>query len=175
MRFLYHAGVTLLLLAAACRRGPSGAGDGQVLAEWRGTHRGRFVAPMSATHCPESGIVELIAVRGDTGVGLVLYPADSARIASGEYQVFPPGTAVPPRPAAGAALRWFTGIDLSPFDGTSGSVQVTVADSLLSGSLAVRMEQPSGTDTLALTGRFTALVVQRLDAGCSRTSRRNLN
>ena len=175
MRLLLFASVVLLALPSACRRTPSEARDGQVLAEWQGTHGGRFIAPMLVTHCPESGVVELIAVRGDTGVGFALYPVDSSRIITGDYQVFPPGTVVPPRPAAGAALRWYTGVDLAPFEGTSGAVHATVADSLLSGNFEVRMEQPSGTDTLTVTGRFVALPIQRMVPGCSQTSRRNLN
>ena len=175
MRFLWFAGLLLLTLPSACRRTPTEARSGQVLAEWQGTQGGRFIAPMAATHCPESGVVELIAVRGDTGVGFALYPLDSSRVVTGQYQVFPSSTVVPPRPGAGAALRWFTGLSLAPFEGTSGVVQATVADSLLSGNFEVRMEQPSGTDTLTVTGRFVALPIQRLAPGCSQASRRNLN
>jgi hypothetical protein len=175
MRFRLFAALVLLALPSACRRAPTEARNGQVLVEWQGTHRGRFIAPMSVTHCPESGIVELIAVRGDTGVGFALYPVDSARVVTGEYRVFPSGTVVPPRPAAGAALRWYTGVDLAPFEGTTGAVHASVADSLLSGDFEVRMEQPSGTDTLTVTGRFVALPIQRMAPGCSQTSRRNLS
>ena len=175
MRLLLFSGLALLLLASGCRRGPAEALDGQIEVEWRGSHRGRFVAPMSATHCPESGLVELIAVRADTGVGLVLYPADSAQITSGAYTVFLSGTVVPPRPAASAALRWFTGVELAAFEGTSGTTQATLADSLLSGSFEVRMDRQGSSDTLAVSGRFVAIAVRRMETGCSRSSRRNLN
>jgi hypothetical protein len=145
-----------------------------VLAEWSGSQRGRFIAPASATFCPESGILELVAVRGDTGVGLALYPGDFNQPVAGSYPVFGSAMPEPPRPGSGAALRWFSGIDLAAFEAASGTVELNPADTLLSGTFALRMQQPTGTDTLVMNGRFSAVPLHRLEAGCSRTSRRNL-
>lgn len=173
MRFLVSA-LLLSLTIAGCRSTDSD-GPGQVVAEWRGTHRGRFAAPMTAALCPESGTAELLAVRGDTGIGVALYPVDSAALTSGDYQVFASTVIEALRPGAGVAVRWFSGIDIIPFEGASGAIEVVVTDSMVSGSFTVRMMQPSGPDTLLLTGQFTRLPLSRLDPGCSRTSRRNIS
>ena len=174
MRFVLLVALFLPPLAS-CGPGAARPRKGEVLAQWEGAHRGRFVARMSASLCAESGTAELVAVRGDTGVGFVLLPVDSAQLASGSDQVVVPTTLEPLRPAAGAALRWFTGADFVAFEGIAGTVELTVQeDSALSGTIDVRMQQLSATDSLVMTGRFVSLALERLPAGCSETSRRNI-
>src|SRR5512135_2924989 len=129
---------TLLLLAAvtaaagACRRASPIPSEGLLTVDWRESQTGHFSAPLTAVHCAETGILELLAVRGDSGFGLVLFPSDSARVTAATYPIFLGTEVTVPRPGANAALRWFTGVDLAVFEGRSGSVTLTTRDSSLS-------------------------------------------
>jgi hypothetical protein len=161
-------------LAGACRPSANSVKEGELSVEWRGSHRGRFVALATATLCPETGLVELLAVTGDSGVGLVLFPADSGRLAAATFPVFVGSDANEPRPGANAAIRWFTGADLAVFEGQAGQVTLVAPGATLSGTIKVRMHAVSGTDTLQATGRFDGVPVTRSGAGCGRLSRRNL-
>jgi hypothetical protein len=171
---------TLLLLAAvvaaagACRRSSQAPDDGLLAVDWRGAHTGHFSAPLTASHCEETGILELLAVRGDSGFGLVLFPSDSARVAGATYPIFLATDVTAPRPGANAALRWFTGSDLAVFEGRSGSVMLTTRDSSLSATLELRMHALSGTDSLVVRGRFDNVRLRKDGTGCGSRSRRNL-
>ena len=81
----------------------------------------RFVA----THCPGSGQVELLAIRGDTGVGVALFLSDSAIVEPVDYLVFPGGQMNEPRPGAGFAARWFSGTAVTAFEGVTGKVNLS--------------------------------------------------
>jgi hypothetical protein len=171
---------TLLLLAAvtaaagACRRSPNVPGDGLLTIDWRGAQTGHFSAPLAASHCAETGILELLAVRGDSGFGLVLFPTDSARVATATYPIFLGTDVTALRPGANAALRWFTGVDLAVFEGRAGSVALTARDSSLSATLEVRMHALNGTDSLVVRGRFDKVRLRKDGTGCGGRSRRNL-
>lgn len=158
------------LVACGTDGGPR---PGELLVEWRGTERGTFVAPLTVRHCVETGMVELIAVRGDTGAGAVLYLADSSTIAPGEYPVVPPTTLSELRPGASAALRWFATTQISAFEGLSGLLRIEGGPGAVSGTLEVRMQSLERPDSLRLTGRFAAVPVTVADTGCRATMRRN--
>jgi hypothetical protein len=161
------------LLLAGCRRS-AGPAPGEAAVEWRGGDRGRFTVAATATHCPETGVVEIIGIRGDTAVGIAVFLADSAVVGPGDYQVFQGATLVEPRPGATAGVRWFTGVDLAAFESVSGTVTVRATDNRVSGALAIRMQGVSSSDTLAVTGTMNRLPVNRSGPGCGRTSRRNI-
>lgn len=166
---------TLLLFAlglGGCRSG-SGPVPGELTVEWAGQTAGRFNAVLKATHCPATGIVELIAVRGDTGVGSAIFLSDSTTLASGDFPVFLAATYPEPRPGAVAAVRWFNLTSIVAYEGLSGVVRIARSDSTLSGTMDVRLQQVDHPDTLRMTGRFAGVPLERGDTSCRNTMRRN--
>jgi hypothetical protein len=161
-----------ILVLVGCRQN-TGAGPGALQAEWTGHTAGSFQAPLTATHCPATGIVELFAVRGDTGVGGAVFLRDSSSVAAGEYPVFLGATFPEPRPGAVAALRWFNVTSITAYEGLRGTIRLEPRDSLLTGSFDVVVQGIEHPDTLKLTGRFTGVPLVRADTGCGRTMRRN--
>jgi hypothetical protein len=165
---------TLLLVAgvataAAC----AGRGGAALEAEWRGAHRGHFTAPVTATLCAETGIVEVQAIRADSGVALALFPVDSTTLAPGDYAVSHSGAANLSRPAALAGIRWFTGTELHAWESTSGTVTLESVGEVLSGRFDIRLQGVSSSDTLRMTGRIVGAAITRDSAGCGARQRRN--
>jgi hypothetical protein len=142
--------------------------------EWAGTEQGHFVGRLAATHCRETGIVELIALRGDTGIAGALFLADSSKLASGVYPVFISTTVTEPRPGALAAARWFTSTLVAAYEAIGGVIQVESGDTVLSGKLDLHMQSVERQDTLHLTGRFDRVRVVRADTSCRSVMRRNI-
>ena len=170
--------VTLSLagLASLGCRGPLDAvRPGEIYVEWRGSQRGRFLGPATTTHCAETGLVEVIAAQGDTGVGLVLYPADSGRIAATSYPVVEGRTMIEPRPGVGLALRWFDVMAMHAFDGLSGSLEISaVTPAGITGVIDARLQSVDSPDTLVLRGHFREVPVRRAPPGCKGIHRRRL-
>jgi hypothetical protein len=78
-----------VVLATACSRERPADSPGATLeARWVGSDSGKIVAPAVAEWCDSLRLLEVRAVHGDTGIALVLYPADS--VTSGPYRVVPP-------------------------------------------------------------------------------------
>lgn len=166
-------GSLLFLLALiACRQAP-GTGPGNLVAEWTGNTAGVFQAPLTATHCPATGVVELFAVRGDTGIGGAVFLRDSTTVSAGDYPVFLGATYPEPRPSAVAALRWFNVTSITAYEGLRGRIRLEPRDSTLAGSFDVVVQGIEHPDTLKLTGRFSGVLLVRADTGCGRTTRRN--
>ncbi len=164
---------SVLLLTLACAACRGGAGPGRLTAQWAGVERGSFAAPLSATHCPQTGVVSLLAVRGDTGVGGVLYLATYDSVAAGEYPIVPGSVAEEPRPGAAAAVRWFGVTSIAAWEGLSGTIRLERRDTLLSGTIDVRLQALNHTDTLRLTGGFSGVPLVVADSTCRVTLRRN--
>lgn len=167
-----RASLWLLLVVIACRRDAQ-AGPGELVAEWTGHTAGVFHAPLSATHCPATGVVELFAVRGDTGIGGAVFLRDSTTVSAGDYPVFLAATWPEPRPGALAALRWFNVTSITAYEGLRGSIRLEPRDSTLAGSFDVVVQGLEHPDTLKLTARFSGVPLVRADTGCGRTMRRN--
>jgi hypothetical protein len=151
-----------------CNRAPaSRGGAGQIDVRWTGSERGRLSGRATAEWCSILRLLEIRAVRGDTGIALAIYPADT--ITPGEYRVLDPAKAESVPPAAGIALRWATQIAIKGFQGESGSV---VLDRSTSGELSGRVTAGarSVTDTgrLEVTGTFRDLAVRASTRGCDR-------
>lgn len=147
--------------------------DGRLEAEWRGAVRGAFSDQATASHCAETGIVLIEAIRADTGIALALYPADSSVIAPGTVPVLPGSTPNPPKPLVLAGLRSFDAIEVKAWEGYGGTVTLDTAGGVLSGSFQIRLQVVNGSDTLALTGRLVAVPIVRDTAGCRIRLRRN--
>jgi hypothetical protein len=154
-----------------CNRGPaSRGGAGQIDVRWTGTEPGRLSGGATAEWCSILRLLEIRAIRGDTGIALAIYPADT--ITPGEYRIVDPAKAESLPPAAGMALRWATQVAVKGFQGESGSV---VLDRLRSGELSGRITAAarSVTDTQRVTidGSFSGLTIRPQGRGCARRSK----
>jgi hypothetical protein len=115
-------------------------------------------------------MVELYAVRGDTGVAVVMLLADSATVVARPLAVVSGGGTTEVRPSSRLALRLFDAAGVRVFEGTSGTLDVaSILDSTMTGSLTGRMQSLETADTLQLVGRFRALPLGIAAAGCGRT------
>jgi hypothetical protein len=150
-----------------CNRAPASGGGGQIDLSWTGSERSRVSGSATAEWCSILRLLEIRTIRGDTGIALAIYPADT--ITPGEYRVLDPAKAESMPPAAGIALRWVTQIAIKGFQGESGSV---VLDRSPSGELSGRVTAGarSATDTgrLEVTGTFRDLAVRASTRGCDR-------
>lgn len=162
----------LLGLIGCARRTPK-AKLGDIHAVWYGAERGRFIAPLKATHCAESGLVELLAIRGDTGIGVALFLRDSSRIDTTAYPVLPGSLLNEPRPGATLGARWFTTTAISAYEGVAGTVQIQSAGSALRGTIDAKFQGLDKPDTFRLRATFVQVPVVRADSGCKLIRRRN--
>lgn len=162
-----------LLLLPAC--GGSASEAGQLSATWTfGELSGQLVTTMAAVSCPGTRLVELTATRGDTGVAILLLPADTA-VTAGNYPVFPTVIAMEPRPGAMVALRWFDLVRVEAFESLDGEVVVEGARSDgLSGRFSARLLGVERLDTVMVQGSFSGVTPVPAGPDCGLTSRRNL-
>jgi len=100
--------------------------------------------PVSGRWCVGPSRLDIRAVAGDTGLGLVIYPSDSSAM-HGDYTVLSPEGRLQVRPSAGVALRWVGKVMVQGWWGDSGSV--TLAGGVVRG----------------LSGRGAARLVSGLD------------
>ncbi len=139
---------------AACH--PSGGTGARVEAEWTGRDTGQYAGPIRAAWCPVATRLEVTSVHGDEGFGLVLYP-DSVPVA-GAYTGFDVGLdSVPPRPAAGAALRWYTDQRMEAFQSRSGTLDLTGGDGHFDAAFTLTMVSLDRPDTIVMTGKATGI------------------
>jgi hypothetical protein len=162
----------ILLIATACSRAPR-VHPGDLDVSWRGSARGRFVAPLEATHCASSGQVELLAVRGDTGVGVALFLEDSTAVQPVVYPVMSGSLLQETRPGSSIAVRWFAVTSISAFEGITGKVTLSSAGNALSGTLDVTFKALDRPDTLHMSGSFTQVPVAKADTNCRLVRKRN--
>jgi hypothetical protein len=163
-----HPTFLVLLLLAGCRSRPTPGGaaaTGQLNASWIGADTGKFSAPARGVWCGRDARLELTAVQGDAGIGLVLYGASPLR--TGTYQAFSPNADSIPRPAASGAARWFTERALAAYQSDSGALELTGAHGALTGTFDFHMHSALGDDTMRLTGRFSGVVPGEACAGDS--------
>ena len=159
--------VLLLGLPACNRRSPSPGGGGQIDMRWTGSGGGRLSGPATAEWCAIHRLLEIRSIRGDTGIALALYPADS--LTSGRYRVRRPAQAESLRPAAGLALRWAAQTSIKGFQGESGSVLLERTGSeALSGRLVATARSVADTGRLQVSGTFTELALRPASRGCTR-------
>jgi len=162
----------LVLMVVACG---STSQDGQLQSTWEGTGRsGQLAAKATASLCPGSRLLELIASRGDSGVAILLLPTDTA-ITPGRYPVFSTAIGVEPRPGAMLALRWFTVVEVEAFESLDGEVVIDeTGPSGLSGRFSARLLGVLKLDTVTVEGQFNRVVPVTRGPECVQTSRRNL-
>jgi hypothetical protein len=171
MRFVL--GLLALAVLACHKVGQvEGRTGGQLVAEWKDS-TGRmvhFTAPAAAHWCARDTLLEILAVRNDSGIGIALFARDSLRAEA--YPVFLSGMFAPWRPQATAAVRLLTANSLKGFESASGQVIVTEAGARrLSGTLDLRTKLAGASDSLHLTGRFDQLSVLPAPGFCGRANK----
>jgi hypothetical protein len=155
--------LTGLLLLLACRapaRSPRDAKvSGTLSASWLGADTGTLTASPRAVWCPDSARLEVMAVEGDAGLGLAIYPV--AELRPGRYDAFDPDADSIHRPGVTAAARWFTEKAIAAYRTDSGGLDLTRNGPALGATFRFRMRSAFGLDTTArlrLTGRFDGVV-----------------
>ena len=154
-------------MVAACSRGEPPAPRGATLeVEWVGSDTGKLTLPAVAEWCDSLRVLELRAMQGDTGIALVLYPADSA--APGEYPMVRPERADSTRPASALALRWFAETSIRGFRSDSGSVTLAaLGPGTGSGRFSGRVRSTTEGSRLTVTGTFQGLTIRPATAECA--------
>lgn len=160
------AAIALVLATACSREKPAGAPASTLEVAWVGSDTGKLVAPVVAEWCDSLRMLELRAVRGDTGIALALYPAES--VTAGRYPMVPPERGDSTRPSAAVALRWFAETSIRGFQGDSGSVSLAAGGpGAGGGSFAARLRSTTEGSRLNVTGSFRGLTVQAAPPECA--------
>ena len=156
---------TAALWCAACDR-PSRAEEGgaRLVAEWTGSDTGRIIAPVRAEWCDSLRMLEIRAIRGDSGLALAVYPTGPVRPDS--YPVLPPARADSAPPSAAVVLRWFAETAIKGFQGDSGSVVLERADDRVSGFVEATLRSVNDGMRLDLRGTFRDVPVRPAERGC---------
>ena len=156
-----------VVLATACSRERPADSPGATLeARWVGSDSGKIVAPAVAEWCDSLRLLEVRAVHGDTGIALVLYPADS--LIPGPYRVVPPERGDSTRPSGAVALRWFAETSVRGFRGDSGSVTLSATGpGAGGGSFVARLRSTTDGSRLHITGSFRGLTVHPASPECA--------
>ena len=158
------AGVIAMLACAPREPADSGAGSLEVV--WTGSDTGKLSASAVAEWCDSLEIMELRAIHGDTGIALVLYPADS--LTPGKYPVMAPERADSSRPSAAVALRWFAETSIRGFRGDSGTVMLEATGRGTSaGRFSAYLRSATEGSRLMVTGTFEGLNVTPAAEGCA--------
>jgi hypothetical protein len=158
--------LALLLLLTACRPAPTPAESaGRLEVSWDGSPDGTLSAPAAADWCGLRQVLEIRALKGDTGMALALYPGKV--LAPGTYPVVDPVRAESLPPAAGIAVRWLAKNLVQGFQGDSGRVTLERSGpGRFSGSVTARARSVVDTQRITLEGTFRDLVVRRDTVGC---------
>ena len=162
----------LALVPLTCRKPARAAADltGSVDVTWAGAVTGKFTAPGDASWCGTDSLLEVMAVRHDTGVAFTVLVQDVIRTA--QYPVISATVQANWRPLGYAALRVATDTSLRGYEATSGVIHVTtLVDSAISGTLDLRLKRTDGPDTAKLRGTFTKLRIARARGQCGRLSK----
>jgi hypothetical protein len=157
----------LATLAAACGGAAAGEGSGPFLeAEWSGKNTAKIRGAATAEWCDSLHLLEIQALRGDTGVGIAIYPG--RLVQAGRYRVLPPTVADSTPPGAAVALRWFAETSIRGFQGDSGTVVVEQPrPGILAGTFEAKAHSVTDTEHLTIRGSFRRLVVRPVSSrGC---------
>lgn len=146
----------------------SASSSGQLAVEWAGVNAQTFSAPAEARWCRRDTLLEVVAARSDTGVGLVFTFQDSLRV--GQHPVASSAVGANWRPAGLAALRWVNDTAVRGFEANQGSLEITsVGPEGISGTVDVRLKHLDTSDTVRLRGRFDGVPVwPAADSMCGR-------
>jgi hypothetical protein len=111
--------------AIACGKSKDAPTDGPTVdVQWAGTtvDSAHVSAPATAEWCDSLDLAQIQALRGDTGIAILLHPVKE--FGAGRFPVVPPARVDSAAPAAAVALRWFAETSVRGFQGDSGVVIV---------------------------------------------------
>jgi hypothetical protein len=170
MRVLVVLALTVSVAGSCRSRSPATGGAGTISVDWTGKLRGSFTASAVARWCAADTLLEVIAVRNDTAVGLSLIARDSVRAEA--YVMNETSDYAPVRPYAGLALRFLNNTNLYGFESLGGQVTLTQGGTVISGTIeGVRLRPVSSTDTLRLKGSFDRIPIVPAEGLCGRANR----
>lgn len=152
-------------LAVACSSSRGDQRGARLEVEWSGSDTGKAQATPTAEWCDSLRLLEIRALRGDTGVALALYPR--TRVEAGRYPIVPPAAADTSAPAAALALRWFAETSIMGFQGDSGLVTVRESPpGVYAGTIEASARSVTDGSRLSIRGSFRGLVIQPAARGC---------
>lgn len=153
-------------LASGCREAERGAQDGSHLEiAWSGADSAKMGGPATSEWCDSLRVLQVQALRGDTGIALAIYPAGG--LEAGRFPVVPPANADSARPAAAVALRWFAETSIRGFQGDSGQLVVEQAGSgLYTGTFEAEAHSVTDTTHLKIRGSFRGVAAHPAGRGC---------
>jgi hypothetical protein len=156
----------LATLVAACGGAAAGEGSGPFLeAEWSGKDTAKIRGAATAEWCDSLHLLQIQALRGDTGVGIAIYPG--RQIQAGRYRVLAPTVADSTPPAAAVALRWFAETSIKGFQGDTGIVVVEQPrPGILTGTFEAKAHSVTDTEHLSIRGSFRRLVARPASREC---------
>jgi hypothetical protein len=157
----------LVLGTLGCHSEPRGSGAGRLSIRWTGPDTAAFSSGAVAEWCASLHLLEIRAIAGDTGAGIVLYPADS--VGPGVYIVRRPDLADTARPpSAAVALRWFSKTTIMGYQADSGRVTVERSpDGGLGGRFAVGARPLVTGARLTASGTFEGLRIVTAPLTCA--------
>jgi hypothetical protein len=125
-------------------------------------------ANAAAIWCAAAHTMRLTAVAGDTGIGILIYSADS--LSSGRYPVVPPADLRSNTPAASIGLRLVTLTAVSGYQGRTGTL---ILEQVEAGRVSGRFDATAGSATgavgaIRVSGRFSTVPLTAGGPACSR-------
>ena len=124
------------------------------------------MGPATAEWCDSLRLLQIQALRGDTGVVIALYPVQ--RFQAGRFRVAPPAKADSTPPAAAVALRWFADTSIRGFQGDSGTVVVDqTRPGVFAGTFDAEAHSVTDGARLTIRGSFHGLTVRPASRGCT--------
>ena len=156
-----------LTLAASCGERGAGGGSGPFLeAEWSGKDTATIRGAATAEWCDSLRLLQIQALRGDTGVAIAIYPG--GQLEAGRFRVVSPTRADSAPPGAAVALRWFAETSIKGFQGDSGAVVVDQPrPGVLTGTFNAKAHSVTDEGRLTIRGSFRGLVVRPAARGCA--------
>ena len=157
----------LILVGSACHRKTTPQRTvGQIDVHWIGGERGKLSGPAIAEWCPVLRVLEIRGIRGDTGIAVAVYPADT--LTPGKYRIVLPASA-DSFARANIGLRWASETSIKGFQGETGSVVVERARSgELAGRVTAAARSIADTQRVTIEGSFKDLTIRPQARGCVR-------
>ena len=154
------AWMAVAVLAGGCQTD----GNGTLHARWASIdttlRNGTLSLPVRATWCESRGRLMLLALRGDTGVGILVR---TVRLGPGRFDVA--DTAARPSPGASIALRVTVGDNLFALSADSGVAALTSVGGQLDGRFVAWLSRPA-LSPVTLVGDFAAVPVETDSVRC---------
>jgi hypothetical protein len=138
----------------ACGESPTRERGGELTAEWVGTDSGGISVKPTVIMCEREGRLTITAIKGDLGLGLVLYPANG--LTRGKMPIVDPAVDTS-TPRAVMAARWIKEKAVVGYQSDTGLLILNSTVNGLGGTFSARLRGLNATDTISLTGHYGRL------------------